>query len=97
MGGRVQGGQGHREEGREVEAAGVHGWCLADGRAERRRRAVRCQLPWGCVPPRFPIKEAELREWRLLETFGARVAELAEERGVAASWADPRHHLLYGQ
>ncbi|MCE9609204.1 MAG: transposase [Chthoniobacter sp.] len=39
----------------------------------------------------------ELREWRLLESFGARVAELAAERGVAASWADPRRHLLYGQ
>ena len=44
-----------------------------------------------------PIAEADLREWRLLESFGARVAQLAEERGVAASWSDPRRHLKYGQ
>lgn len=47
------------------------------------------------LPP--PIREAELRQWRLIETFGARVVELATQRGVAASWSDPRRHLLYGQ
>ena len=49
------------------------------------------------VPELPPIKEAELRQWRLLEAFGARVGELAVARGVAASWSDPRRHLLYGQ
>ena len=49
------------------------------------------------VPEFPPIKEAALREWRLRESFGARVGELAAERGVAASWSDPRRHLLYGQ
>ena len=51
----------------------------------------------GGVPELPPIKEADLRQWRRLEAFGARVGELAVERGVAASWADPRRHLLYGQ
>lgn len=45
----------------------------------------------------MPIAESDLRQWRLLETFGARVGELAAERGVKASWADPRRHLLHGQ
>ena len=49
------------------------------------------------MPELPPLREAELRQWRLLETFGARVAELAAERGVAASWSDPRRHLLHGQ
>jgi DDE family transposase len=44
-----------------------------------------------------PIAEADLRQWRLIEAFGARVGELATQRGVAASWLDPRRHLLYGQ
>lgn len=48
--------------------------------------------------PNLPlIGEAELRQWRLIEAFGARVGELAAQRGVAASWSDPRRHLLYGQ
>ena len=49
------------------------------------------------VPELPPIREAELRQWRLIEAFGARVAELAAQRGVAASLSDPRRHLLYGQ
>lgn len=49
------------------------------------------------MPELPPIAEADLQQWRLLESFGARVAELAIERGVAASWADPRRHLLHGQ
>ena len=49
------------------------------------------------MPELPPIREAELRQWRLMEAFGARVGELASARGVAASWSDPRRHLLYGQ
>lgn len=49
------------------------------------------------VPELPPIAEADLRQWRLIEAFGARVGELAGQCGVAASWADPRRHLLYGQ
>jgi hypothetical protein len=55
------------------------------------------RLDAGVPEPPSPIREAELRQWRLIESFGARVAELAAQRGVAASWADPRRHLLYGQ
>lgn len=44
-----------------------------------------------------PIAAGDLRGWRLLESFGVRVAELAVERGVAGSWSDPRRHLKYGQ
>ena len=44
-----------------------------------------------------PLAEGDLRQWRLLESFGARVADLAVERGVAASWSDPRRHLHYGE
>ncbi len=55
------------------------------------------RLDAGVPEPPPPIREAELRQWRLIETFGARVGELAVQRGVAASWADPRRHLLYGQ
>jgi hypothetical protein len=49
------------------------------------------------VPQLPALREADLHQWQLLQTFGARVAELATQRGVAASWADPRRHLLYGQ
>lgn len=49
------------------------------------------------VPTLPPLREADLHQWQLLQVFGERVAELATERGVAASWADPRRHLLYGQ
>jgi hypothetical protein len=43
------------------------------------------------------ICAAQLGQWRLIEAFGERVAELAQECGVAASWADKRRHLQYGQ
>ena len=49
------------------------------------------------MPKLPPLREADLRQWRLLEGFRERVAELAQERGVAASWEDPRRHLQYGQ
>ncbi len=49
------------------------------------------------VPELPAIAETDPRRWRLLETFGPRVGELAAERGVKASWADARLHLRHGQ
>lgn len=56
------------------------------------------ELRFGAVVPTLPaLKETDLHQWQLLRVFGEQVGALAAERGVAASWADPRRHLLYGQ
>jgi hypothetical protein len=46
---------------------------------------------------RLPIREAELSQWGLIKAFGERVAELAEKRGVKASWSDQRRRLQHGE